>query len=96
MIGEIELTVSESHTASAVLDEGKPGTIFCHFNGNPIQITWSKVGKNKLPRRRVVPSGDTLTFKKVVKKDAGEYICVAFDGYNTVTASVTVTIDGKQ
>ena len=78
------------------MDEGKPGTVYCNFNGNPIQITWSKVGRRKLPARRMIPSGETLSFKKVLKKDAGEYICTAFDGHRTVSASVNVTVDGEQ
>ena len=96
LIGATELRIGESHTNSAVLDEGKAGSITCVFVGNPIQITWSKVGVKQLPARRVIPSGETLSFTNVRKEDAGEYICSAFDGFSTETASVNVTIDGKR
>lgn len=69
--------------------------------GTPSQITWYK-DKQPLTRSDKYSGGDvsvpSLTIRKVVKSDVGDYVCEATDGTvtvntNTIYLSLTSRLD---
>merc|ERR1719312_56308 len=74
-------------------DEGKTVTLECAASKPGVKITWKKDGKVITESDRVSSSSrvskSTLTIKKVIATDAGQYEAVAPDGVST-SARLTV------
>ena len=94
------LEVSDTHLAKQTLMFGKRGKIHCRFSQQVAQVRWTKIGRNgqdmAIEMPRVIPASETLRFRRVQRKDAGMYKCLAKSGSGqNVTTTVKVTIIGE-
>lgn len=91
----ISLKVSPAHQFSQTLIIGKPGEIRCGIEGKAAQVLWRKVGmKHRLLYSRVRSfNSKTLSFRRVQKQDAGQYVCRAISMSGNVMATVNVSVE---
>ncbi|PFX15746.1 Equistatin [Stylophora pistillata] len=90
----VRLKVSAAHKSRQVLPAYKKGELRCRFEGEPVSITWKKVGLRGLPNR-MIPRMDKLNIQDVDMRDGGMYKCQAYDGFLTAEAEISVIINGQ-
>lgn len=88
------MRVSAAHKKKQILPAYKQGELTCQFEGDPVSITWRKVGLRTLPNR-MVPRMDKLNILGVDMRDSGTYKCMAYDGFSTAEAEINVTVNGE-
>ena len=88
-----KVKVSAAHKKKQILPAYKQGELICRFEGDPVSITWQKVGLRTLPNR-MVPRMGRLDILNVDMHDSGMYKCMAYDGFSTAEAEINVTVDG--
>ena len=88
------MRVSAAHKKKQILSAYKQGELTCRFEGDPVSITWRKVGLRTLPNR-MLPRMDKLNIVDVDMGDSGMYKCMAYDGFSTAEAEINVTVNGK-
>lgn len=89
----VRLKVSSAHKSRQVLPAYEKGELRCRFDGDPLSITWKKVGLRGLPNR-MIPEMDKLNIQDVDMRDGGMYKCQAYDGFLTVEAEISVIVNG--
>lgn len=90
----VKIEVSAAHKSKQILPAYKQGELICRFEGEPVSITWRKVGLRTLPNR-MIPRMDKLDILDVDMRDSGMYKCMAYDGFSTAEAEINVTVNGK-
>ena len=90
----MRLKVSAAHKSRQILPAYEKGELRCRFDGEPLSITWKKVGLRGLPNR-MIPEMDKLNIQDVDMRDGGMYKCQAYDGFLTVEAEISVIVNGK-
>lgn len=90
----VRLKVSAAHKSRQILPAYEKGELRCRFDGEPLSITWKKVGLRGLPNR-MIPEMDKLNIQDVDMRDGGMYKCQAYDGFLTVEAEISVIVNGK-
>ena len=91
---DAKVKVSAGHKKKQILPLYRQGELSCRFEGDPVSITWEKVGLRTLPDR-MVPRMDKLDILNVDMSDSGLYKCMAYDGYSKAQAEINVTVNGK-
>ncbi|KAJ7381087.1 hypothetical protein OS493_004685 [Desmophyllum pertusum] len=89
----VKVQVSAAHKSKQLLPAYKQGELTCRFEGDPVSITWKKVGLRTLPNR-MIPRMDKLYILDVDMRDGGMYKCKAYDGFFSAEAEINVTING--
>ena len=94
LLDGVKIKVSAAHKSKQILPAYEQGELRCRFEGEPVSITWRKVGLRGLPNR-MIPRKDKLDIQDVDMRDSGMYKCKAYDGFFTAEAEINVTINGK-
>ncbi|XP_068710293.1 uncharacterized protein [Montipora foliosa] len=89
---DARVKVSAGHKKKQILPLYRQGELSCRFEGDPVSITWGKVGLRTLPDR-MVPRMDKLDILNVDMSDSGLYKCMAYDGYSKAQAEINVTVN---
>ena len=89
-----KVKISAAHKRMQILPMRKQGKLTCQFEGDPVSITWEKVGLRTLPDR-MVPRLNNLDILNVDMTDGGLYKCMAYDGFSKAQAEINVTVSGK-
>ena len=89
-----KVKISAAHKRMQILLVHKQGKLTCQFEGDPVSITWEKVGLRSLPDR-MVPRLNKLDIVNVDMSDSGLYKCMAYDGFSKAEAEINVTVSGK-
>jgi len=89
-----KVKISAAHKRRQILLVRKQGKLTCQFEGDPVSITWEKVGLRSLPDR-MVPRLNKLNILNVDMSDSGLYKCMAYDGFSKAEAEINVTVSGS-